>query len=44
MTHYIDHIELRVVIWALVTIFFSAYLRQLEIKSRSRFLKLFAQE
>jgi hypothetical protein len=32
------------VIWALVTIFFSSYLRQLEIKSRSRFLKFFALE
>ncbi len=31
-------------IWAIATIFFSAYLRQIEIKSRSRFLKLFALE
>ena len=31
-------------IWAVVSIFFSIYLRQLEIKSRSRFLKVFALE
>jgi hypothetical protein len=44
MTHYIVIIELRVVIWALVSLFFSTYLRQLEIKSRSHFLKVFALE
>ena len=41
---HIDQLAFRVVIFALVSIFFSLYLRQLEIKSRSRFLKLFSLE